>query len=185
MRPAEQKISDPKEVKFLKRLMCYGMVRLRDPRNWGYNAAQQIKWTTKRGEVRKCDKHVSNKNAIIVSNRIYSPNDVQFTQGILFWADPTAPNATLEWINLACKELNGLKDNTNPDWEMRLYPGSDMTTDHSVPLDKILLDEDVVTLITTNHPDLLKDDKLFEDKASLRQFFSDKRDAGLIKTLFE
>ena len=63
MRPAEQTISDPNEVKLLRMLKCYGMVRLRDPHTWGCNQAQQIKWTTKRGEVRKCNKHVSNKNA--------------------------------------------------------------------------------------------------------------------------
>ena len=63
MRPAEQKISDPNEVKLLRMLKCYGMVRLRDPHTWGCNQAQQIKWTTKRGEVRTCDKQVSNKNA--------------------------------------------------------------------------------------------------------------------------
>ena len=108
-----------------------------------------------------------------------------FWKVLLVWINLSIPNATNEWIVKACKALNGLKDTTNPDWEMRLYPGKDLTKPDPVALDELLLDHEVVQVIRTNHPDLLDDDKLFNDEATLCMFFSEERDAGLIQTLFE
>ena len=104
-------------------------------------------------------------------------------QGFLFFADTSEPNAGNTWIAKACKNMSGLADQTNPNWVMKLYPGDDHTRTDT-PLDDLLLDEDVVQLIRTNHPDLLKDDFLFENEDTLRMFFGPQRDANLIKALF-
>ena len=104
-------------------------------------------------------------------------------QGFLFFADISEPNAANEWIAKACKGMSGLADETNPNWVMKLYPGEDHTRTDT-PLDDLLLDEDVVHVIKTNHADLLKDGRLFDDDETLRMFFGPQRDANLIKALF-
>ena len=81
--------------------------------------------------------------------------------------------------------MTGLKDETNPNWVLKLYPGKVVTMhDGVVALDELLLDEDVVDVLQKNHPDLLVDGKLYEDEDMLRLFFSDQRDANLIAALF-
>ena len=80
--------------------------------------------------------------------------------------------------------MTGLKDETNPNWVLKLYPGKVVTMHDGVALDELLLDEDVVEVLQKNHPNLLVDGKLYEDKAMLRLFFRNQRDENLITALF-
>ena len=77
---------------------------------------------------------------------------------------------------------NGLKDKERG-WPMKLFPGRDVTPNVPRPLDDLLLDEDVVTLLKNNHADLLKDNYLLEDEETLCLFFGPERDANLISAL--
>ena len=70
-------------------------------------------------------------------------------------------------------------------WAMKLYPGKDVTPHEPKPLDDILLDEDVVRIIKTNHPELLKDGNLMDDEETLRLFFGDERDAKMIASIID
>ena len=101
--------------------------------------------------------------------------------------DTSIPNAGKKWIFDACKAMTGLVDEENPDWKMKLYPGDDHTKSDDTPLDDLLLDDEVVHLIKTNHRQLLKDNFLFEDESeeTLRMFFGEERDANLIRALFD
>ena len=81
--------------------------------------------------------------------------------------------------------MNGLVDEDNKDWILRIYPGDDHTKSDDTPLDELLLDEGVVHLLKTNHPNLISSNQLFDDDDTLRMFFGDERDAGLIRTLFD
>ena len=79
--------------------------------------------------------------------------------------------------------MHGLKD-TDRDWDMKLYPGQDLTAEEPVPLDDLLLDEEVVRIVKKNHPELLVDNKLMDDEETLRLFFGEERDANMIAALF-
>lgn len=54
---------------------------------------------------------------------------------------------------------------------MKLFAGRDVTPNVPRPLDDLLLDEDVATLIKNNHPDLLKEGYLLDDEETLLLFF--------------
>ena len=99
--------------------------------------------------------------------------------------NPDIPNAGKYWIREACKLMSDLVDEDKPEWKMRIYPGDDHSKSDDTPLDDLLLDEGVVNLIKTNHPKLISTNKLFEDKDTLHMFFGTKRDADLIRTLFD
>ena len=96
--------------------------------------------------------------------------------------DLSEPDAAKKWIHKACKAIHGLKDER--DWTIKIYPGEDLTAEDPVPLDELLLDESVVRIIKKNHPDLLVDNKLFDDEETLRLFFGEERDKNLIAALF-
>ena len=81
--------------------------------------------------------------------------------------------------------MNGLVDEDNDTWVMRIYPGSNHTKGDSTPLDELLLDKEVVNLIKVNHPKLISSNQLFDDNDTLRMFFGEERDAGLIRSLFD
>ena len=85
---------------------------------------------------------------------------------------------------MACNEMHGLEDPDNPTYVMKVYPGKDITPDGNVPLDSLLTDEGVVEVIQKNYSEFLVEDKLFEDEETLRMFFGEERDSGLIKQLF-
>ena len=187
-RPAEQKITDPHDQTVNTELNVYGMVKLRNHTTWSSNNAMQMSWKTSRGETKSCDWRVSSANENKYINHVCCVGHLLTTylieQGVLFFIDNSVPNAANEWITKACKALNGLKDEANPDWVMKLYPGKDITMHDDVALDELLLDEEVVEVIKKNHSDLLVNGKLFEDEATLRLFFSEERDANLITALF-
>ena len=105
-----------------------------------------------------------------------------FEQAVLVYLDPNDPDAGNNWIRKVCSMTAGLKD-IERGWPMKLFPGEDVTPEEPLPLDELLLDEDVITVLKKNHPELLVDGKLLEDEETLRLFFGEQRDANLIATL--
>ena len=63
--------------------------------------------------------------------------------------------------------------------------GRDLTRGDPLPLDKFLLDADVVAIVKNCHDNVLDDNTLFENDDLLRRFFGSERDAEEIRELFD